>query len=82
MGKQRPASPILRMGTALRVTRADADARLIALLNAALPELELVIGRLQKDHVLSLHDALVMGEAKRLLEEAAGRLLVRVNNSE
>lgn len=61
--------------------RAETDARLVALLNAAIPEFELVIGRLQKDRFLSPYDSEVMQEAKRLLEEAAGRLLVRIGES-
>ncbi len=61
------------------VTRAESDHRLVALLNSAIPEVELVLGRLEKDRFLSPYESQVMQEAKRLLEEAAGRLLVRVN---
>ena len=67
---------------AVAVKRAEADARLVALLNATIPEFELVVGRLQKDRFLSAYDSKVVEEAKRLLEEAAGRLLIRVNQSE
>ena len=59
------------------MNRAEADLNLVRLINAALPELELTIGRLHNDNLLTPWDSKVMIEAKSLLEEAAGRLLLR-----
>lgn len=59
------------------MTRADSDLSLVRLINSALPELALLMGRLHHDHFLTPSDSELLIEAKRLLEEAAGRLLLR-----
>ena len=61
------------------MTRAEADLQLVRLINSALPELSLAIGRLHNDNLLTPADSELMIEAQRLLQEAAGRLLLRAN---
>ena len=57
--------------------RAAADHALVVLVNSVLPEYELLMGRLRKDGFVSKVDEATLQEVKRLLEDAAGRLLVR-----
>lgn len=59
--------------------RAEADRELVKLLNAAIPELTLAIGRLRNDGALTSADCELLDETKRLMQEAAGRLLLRAN---
>lgn len=62
------------------MTRASADLDLACLLNAVVPEFHLLMARLHHDHFLTPSDSELMVETKRLLEEAAGRLMLRVEN--
>ena len=59
------------------MTRAEADDAVIRLINSVLPEYDLVVGRLRRDNLLGKSDRALLVEAKRLLEEAAGRLMLR-----
>lgn len=63
------------------MSRAESDLALVKLINATLPEFLLLIGRLHHDRFLTPSDSATMIEAKRLLEEAAGRLMLRANGA-
>ena len=63
------------------MSRADADLSLVKLINSILPEFHLLMGRLHHDHFLTPSDSELMRETKKVLEDAAGRLMVRVEQS-
>ena len=60
--------------------RTAADHALVVLVNSVLPEYELLMGRLRKDGFVSKVDEATLQEVKRLLEEAAGRLVLRTQS--
>ena len=62
------------------MTRHEADRQVIRLINAATPELELLMIRLRNDGFVSKVDEATLQEVKRLLEEAAGRLMLRTQS--
>lgn len=59
------------------MSRAAAELELVRLLNSCLPEYALLMGRLHNDRFLTPADSATMIEAKRLMEEASARLLLR-----
>ena len=60
-----------------RRVKGVADLTLARLINSCLPEYELAIGRLHNDNMLTPSDSETLREAKKLLEEASGRLTLR-----